>query len=108
MALVSPEATRELPLRVSHDGEQYFRLQYTFQPASVSQGTVSRSVRFDPSRPGFAYVDHTLNTGDKARFRGLWKESPEAARQCILVFAKDEVVCVPLSGSIVQLTKERA
>jgi hypothetical protein len=97
---------RELPLKVIQDDEEYYRLQYTFRPASVEQGTVSRSLERDSARRGVGYVSHTLESGNIARFKGLWKDSPQTAQQCTLIFANNEVLLVPLAGSIVQLQKE--
>ena len=95
-----------LPLRVATEAEEYIRLQYEFCPQSVERGTVGRSLSRDPEDPRTGYVTHRLENGDQVRFKGNWKQQQEKMRECILLFAEDEVVLVPLSGSLLHLKKD--
>jgi hypothetical protein len=105
--MVHREPTADsLPLRVARDGEQYIRLQYTFCPQSVREATVGRAILRDPAEENVAYVDHTLASGEIARFKGTWDSGSHSMVDCVLLFANNEVVCVPLSASVLHLKRQ--
>jgi hypothetical protein len=100
------EARAELPFRISDEGDKYVRLQYSFCPQSVGEKTVRRSLNFDEDHPTVAYVDHHLQNGDMVRFKGNWNQKSGNMHECVLVFAEKEVVCIPISGSVLHLKKD--
>lgn len=95
-----------LPFRVATEDENYMRIQYGFCPQSVEESTESRSISFDAEDPATGYVTHKLSNGDSVRFRGNWRKKIEEKTECVLLFANDEVVCVPLTGSLLNLKKD--
>jgi hypothetical protein len=98
-------ADHEVPFRVATEGDEYLRIQYTFCPESIKNATVGRTIRRDSNDPHIAFVDHTLSTGGTVPFKGTWTEKSENMTECVLLFAEDEIVCVPLSASILHLKK---
>jgi hypothetical protein len=94
------------PLRVARDGEQYIHLQYTFCPQSVREATVGRAIIRDPTEENVASVNHTLASGETARFIGTWDSRSHSMVDCVLLFANNEVICVPLSASVLHLKRQ--
>jgi hypothetical protein len=104
--MAADEIRAELPFRIVGDSEKYIRLQYSFCPQSVGAKTVRRSLIFDEDHPNVAFVDHHMRDGNMVRFKGNWKEKSETVHECVLVFGENEVVCIPVSGSVLHLKKD--
>lgn len=105
MAAATEANSKTLPFRVAVDNENYIRIQYGFCPQSVEESTVHRTLSSDPEDPSTGYVTHRLENGDSVRFRGNWRQKDDKT-ECVLLFANDEVVCVPLTGSLLNLKKD--
>lgn len=99
-----------VPLRIDSSSDTYMRIRYQHIPKSVQgENTVERNIEINPNEPGKGNVYHKLQNGETVQFTGnlITSNGSEGSsnQDCVLLFRDDEVICVPVTTSILHLSK---
>ncbi|EAY06379.1 hypothetical protein TVAG_151860 [Trichomonas vaginalis G3] len=99
-----------VPFRIDQSEDTYMRVKYLHIPQSMQgEGTVSRKFVRDSEKPDVGYIYHTLKNGEEATFQGnltdYKNDSASKNQECVLLFRDDEVICVPVTSTLLNLRK---
>lgn len=109
MSLKEVNYQEPVPFRIDSESENYIRIKYQYIPQNIQgENTVGRYFTHSEEDPKNGYMFHQLTNGETAKFKGVWtdnNDSSQKMQECVLLFRDDEVICVPVSSSLINLRK---